>query len=78
MNNLLDKDPEEKMTELTESIHSLFRGYVNGMHSHKQMHLSLEEKLNIIREYCDPFLKYKWAATIAGIIDDCDFRDVKE
>ncbi len=32
--------------------------------------------LEAIRKYCDPHLKQMWAASIAGIIDKKDFRDV--
>jgi hypothetical protein len=42
------KDEEEMMTELTDTIHSLFRGYANGFYAHKEAHLkerNLREKL---------------------------------
>lgn len=39
------KDAEEKMTELTEGIHSLFRGYVNGFHAHKGENVRLESEV---------------------------------
>lgn len=29
------KDAEEKMTELTDAVHSLFRGYVNACYAHE-------------------------------------------
>lgn len=38
-------DAEEKMTALTDDIHSLFRGYVNGFNVHKDAHLRLEKQL---------------------------------
>ena len=35
-----------------------------------------EDKLKAILEYCKPYTNLMWAATISGIILDCDFRDV--
>lgn len=47
-------DAEEKMTLLTDTIHSLFRGYVNGSFAHKKAHLKcikdLEKAEDIIGE----------------------------
>lgn len=36
------------------------------------------EKLSEILEYCSGRAEQMWAATIAGIILECDFRDVKQ
>lgn len=35
------------------------------------------EKLEAIMRYLKPHLRQMWAARIAGIIMDCDFRDVQ-
>ncbi len=38
----------------------------------------LKRKLASIRDYCDPHLENMWAARIAGIIEDKDFREVRK
>jgi len=35
------------------------------------------EKLKEIEEYCRPHKAHMWAATILGIIQECDFRDAR-
>lgn len=36
-----------------------------------------KKQLKEIREYCLNYKDLMWAATIGGIIDDCDFREFK-
>lgn len=45
-NNRLDE--EEKMTLLTDTIHSLYRGAVNGFYAHKKAHLELLDHMKIL------------------------------
>lgn len=35
------------------------------------------EKIVKVLDYCKPHLDKMWAATIVGILLDCDFRDAK-
>lgn len=37
----------------------------------------MTEKEKEILSYVTPYIEYMWAARIAGIILECDFRDVK-
>lgn len=36
----------------------------------------VDDKLRKIEEYCNPYAKQMWAASILGIIHDCEFREV--
>ena len=36
--------------------------------------LTTEDKLKEIKEYCEPYKEYMWAAVILGIINDTSFR----
>lgn len=47
-NNRLDC--EEKMTMLTDAIHSLYRGACNGFISHKEQHLIDRKHLEVVLE----------------------------
>lgn len=51
--DMREKDPEEKMTDITNEIHSLFRGYVNAFHCHRDKHWDLEQQLKETQEQLD-------------------------
>jgi hypothetical protein len=44
--------------------------------SEKRLRELVEHERDILK-YCEKNLDYMWAATIAGIILECDFRDAK-
>lgn len=37
-----------------------------------------KDRIEVVLEFCAPYLETMWAASIVGQLLDCDFRDSKE